>query len=313
MNERIFEILHGARTPPIGYYDPEHFNAMPKLKGFFCGHNAGKNKPRVSYGVAIRDLRMDKWCCMAPAATIEFRILLEGNYLPAELPIIISQLYDHELRITREHLSTETFRVVCRRHLLRELDDIFYGIYMFHMDSIRMIANNVFEERKMHTLYGDICQLGFPKGRGAHDETPLQSALRELGEETGIRICTVGKGGREWFWERVEMNLCGETHIGFLFQEPVVHTHVDITGKAFKTLIWIVHTNLPRTLTDVDIPVIHSLTPHEVGAIGWHPSMYCSRFSRVKELFHKVWLMSEDMKNITTTVDEDSSVMVIDE
>lgn len=300
MNERIYEIISGLRTSPVSYYDQGHLLKKPGLKGFFCNHTSGKNKPRVSYGVAVRDLNMDKWCCIIPASTIEFRILLEGNYIPAELPIIISQLYDSELKIVKEVLSSETFKVVCRRILFRELSPLFYGIYSSHMESIRMISNHVYEERKMQTVYADVCQLGFPKGRGGYDEIPIQSALRELKEETGVKIhLDDSYKDNEWFWEKVGIELNGFNTEGTLYREPVVHTHIDISGKAFKTLIWVVHTRLPKEITDNDIAIANTTTPHEVGSIGWHSSVYCTRFSRVKELFHKVWLMSEDIKNIS--------------
>lgn len=300
MNERIYEMISGMRTPPASYYEAEHLYSHGELRGFFCNHVSGKIKPRISYGVAIRDLNMDKWCCVAPGATIEFRILLEGNYIPAELPLIISQLYDHELRMVKEIIGLETYRVICRKILFRELSELYYAIYYSHMQTITMIAGNVYEERKMHSIYADVCQLGFPKGRGGFSEPPLESAFRELREETGIQILLDKKPEqKEWFWEQVTIKLGESSRRAILFREPVIHTHVDISGRAFKTFIWIIHTRLPKEVTDVDLAISNATTPHEVSSISWHPSIFCARFSRVKELFHKSWLVSEDVKHIT--------------
>jgi hypothetical protein len=300
MNERIYEMISGMRTPSINYYEPEYIYKHPELRGFFCNQISGRTKPRISYGVAIRDLTMDKWCCVAPGATIEFRILLEGNYIPAELPLIISQLYDGELRDIKEPICFEAFKTICRRVLFRDVSELCYAIYHNHMQTITMIANNAYEERKMHSVYADVCQLGFPKGRGGPNEIPLDSAFRELREETGIHV-VLDKGRQldEWFWESVHVKIGDAIHNGILFREPVIHTHVDMSGKAFKTFVWMIHTRLPKDVTDVDLAIANITTPHEVSSVGWHPSIFCSRFSRVKELFHKVWITSEDIKNIT--------------
>lgn len=300
MNERVCEIARGLRTPLNSYYDQGYMARHPELRGFYCNSFSGKNKPKISYGIAIRDLTMDKWCCLVPASTIEFRILLEGNYSPAELPLMISQMYDNEIKIVKENITFETFKVICRKILLRELSELYYAIYCSHMETVRMIAGHVFEERKMQTIYADVCQLGFPKGRGGYDEPPIQSALRELKEETGIKvIMDKQENTDEWFWEKVKIVVNGIEKEGCLFKEPVVHTHLDMSGKAFKTFIWVIHVKLPKEITDNDIALENASTPNEVGSIGWHSSVYCARFSRVKELFHKVWLMSEDIKNIS--------------
>ena len=158
-------------------------------------HNtlSAENKPRlllsaqftrrsiVSYGVMLYARDTGRWLLVQRKHSVEFILLLRGNYRYSHLPIITTHL-------TRDEAQTLAFLIssgplTYSRYLERiglevSSSDHGYSQLKTHSSTLRVLLGNVaHHEAPLWT---------WPKGRCEIGESPFSSAKREFEEETGV-------------------------------------------------------------------------------------------------------------------------------
>ena len=292
----IFRILYGDDTPKLCLQP-------------MCIQFTPKQKPKVSYGIAFHNLGTNAWFVMEPRTTIEMRSIIRGLYTPASLPIILDQLYDEELEFLAQVTYETDFDEVFKKYYGGSWKDSHHiklarVCWIKNWREIREMATKLIAFRKRVA-----CELpsqrGFPKGRPVDDELPFATAIREVGEETDIKILfentqtinqlgrslkplgarhtEIGRSQLHWVDCLIDFPNGIEEYVqAYICREPVCHVHSDITGRVYKTVLWICAFNLP------DDPIVE-ISPHnyETRAGLWLEEDELFSTSRVWELAHK--------------------------
>lgn len=255
-NERLVEMIKGQRPNVFSYLFSAHNDSVPKRS--ICMQYNFKQKPRTSYGIALYDTSTNKWYVIQPKFTIEMRSIIFGMYNESLLPFLLEQLYDDELDLLINHASNfrELYKLVNGAYPSCE---IYESIFKDNNDVIHRLCLRLKHIRHQRL----ICQYIYPKGRPLTNELIFQTAKRELEEETNVKIVFHGnylteknlsKGSlihsiiqqntKSTHWEpcdlQIPLNNGGYLTLSAnICREYVSHLHSDITGKIYKTTVWI--------------------------------------------------------------------------
>jgi 8-oxo-dGTP pyrophosphatase MutT (NUDIX family) len=257
-NERLVEMVRGKRDNVFGIMYDE-VESIPKNP--ICVQYNYKQKPKSSFGIAFHNVRTKKWFVVEPTLTIEMRLLLQGTYSMNLIPFLVEQLYRSELEaiISYDGKFPEFYksleRVMPRSKLAETIWNSTYP-------TLLEMAKRMLAYRE-HTGNQE-SQYIFPKGRPDDSEVFFLTALREVEEETGIKVLfenpdisvrQLSRHGhvsgladvfgndqtvKQKFWEYCRLNIPGIPLVdGYVCKEYVSHTHSDMTGKMYKTTLWV--------------------------------------------------------------------------
>ena len=316
-NERLVEMLRGKRGDIFDILYPEE-SPKPVLPPLCMQYNL-RQKPKSSYGIAFYNVKTRRWFMIEPRTTIEMRSIVRGFYSPTSLAFLIDQLYEEELEYLSELEGPETFEKTFSTYYSMSMKDDFQTriartFWKRDWGMIRELCRRLRDYKRDHPEHS-VMQRIFPKGRPLDGEPPLTAAIRELTEETGIKIIfenpniaiknlTRGCGGmvsrttvdpddpfntilvpRSGFWESCCIDFHGgmeELIQGYICKEFVTHYHSDINGRIYKTSLWICAFDLDE---DPEIP----LDPSNYESRGgkWVDENELRTTSRVSELSQK--------------------------
>ena len=181
-NERLVEMIRGKRENifHILYNNPQEVPDVP-----LCVQYNFKQKPKTSFGIAFHNIRTKKWFVVEPAMTIEMKLLLQGHYNDNLVPFLIEQLYDSELQsiVSYNGCFPEFYQkltgVYPANKLMEALWEKEYRRIISMAERMLMFrAESGFVES----------QYVFPKGRPDESESYFVTAIREVEEETGIKV-----------------------------------------------------------------------------------------------------------------------------
>lgn len=256
-NERLVEMVRGKRENVFGimYDDVDRIPKQPICVQYNC-----KQKPKTSFGVAFHNVRTKKWFVVEPALTIEMRLLLQGTYSVNLLPFLVEQLFETELEaiVSYDGNFQDFYKSLEGIHPRSRLAESLWNAGYPELEEMakRMLAFR----GQTGTLES---QYIFPKGRPNDSEVFFLTAVREVEEETGIRILfenpdvSVRQLSRQnlftapgdaftdiavkqKYWEHCRINIPGNELVdGYVCKEYVSHTHSDMTGKMYKTTLWV--------------------------------------------------------------------------
>lgn len=184
-NERLVEMIRGKRDNifDIIYDDPKQIPDNP-----LCVQYNYRQRAKTSYGVAFYNIRTKKWFVVEPYTTIEMRMLVQGYYTANTIPFMVEQLFDSELDLIISYHRGK-------------FADFYSKVY-----GTDTITKNVLIERIWEMNFPLICETAkrikayrlqrgvkesqyiFPKGRPCESEAYFSTALREVEEESRIRI-----------------------------------------------------------------------------------------------------------------------------
>jgi hypothetical protein len=266
-NERLVEMVRGKRENvfDIVYDDVEKIPRQP-----VCVQYNHKQKPKSSFGIAFHNVRTKKWFVVEPALTIEMRLLLQGTYSATLVPFLIEQLFQSELEAIVSYDGNfrefyKSLEGVLPKSRLAE------SIWNAEYSRLQEMAKRILAYRQQVNAYES--QYIFPKGRPDDSEVFFLTAIREVEEETGIKILfenpdiSVRQLSRQSFlntahesftdptakqkyWEYCRISMPGGESVngqasfqslvdGYICKEFVSHVHSDMTGKMYKTTLWV--------------------------------------------------------------------------
>lgn len=310
-NERLTEMIRGKRPNIFDILYPEK-NSIRNFRPICMQYNL-RQKPKPSYGIAFYNIRTKHWFVIQPKHTIEMRSIIRGTYNESTLPLFIEQLYDEELEVLASLESPDTFQTLFDRYYGLPLKEDFHGrvsreVWEKDWEMLRDLARKCREFRAENNFR--VSQWIFPKGRPLEGEESFATARREAEEETGIRICfenphrgLVGIGGglrlpgsrddpfetdvsvRSGFWEPCYIDFpddIDELTPGFICREFISQLHSDISGRIYRTTLWICVFDLE---TDPIIPLFPE--NYETRGGKWMGEEELRVESRVTELFHR--------------------------
>jgi 8-oxo-dGTP pyrophosphatase MutT (NUDIX family) len=298
-NERLVEMVRGKRENVfnIMYDTVEQIPQQP-----VCVQYNYKQKPKTSFGIAFHNVRTKKWFVVEPALTIEMRLLLQGTYSPNLVPFLIEQLFQSELEaIVAYDGNFQEFYKSLERVLPRSR--LAETLWNAEFPNLLEMAKRMLAFRQQVT--SPESQYIFPKGRPDDSEVFFLTAVREVEEETGIKVLfenpdvsvrqlsrqTPFTGVQEMFsdipvkqkyWEYCRINIPGKPlSEGYVCKEFVSHTHSDITGKMYKTTLWIC------VFDGEDCEDIPMKSKSETRIGRWIPESELRKQFRVQELYTK--------------------------
>jgi hypothetical protein len=145
-------------------------------------HTLFQKRHFVSYGVMAWCLATRQWLLVRPSHSYSFILYVNGLYRKADLPVMISLMTVDELAILRQLLhGQKDWNEVYRGHFYNET----YALFVQTLDKLRQcLATNQGVPKTPWT---------FPKGRQEHDESVMETAIREFDEETGLSIQKIGR------------------------------------------------------------------------------------------------------------------------
>jgi len=291
-NERLVEMIRGKRENifSVLYDDRQKIPETP-----LCVQYNFKQKPKPSFGIAFHDIRTKKWFVVEPMMTIEMKLLLQGYYNVNLVPFLIEQLYDSELRdiVSYEGDFPEFYKQITGVYPANNLME---ELWKQGCSKIISMAKRMLTYRAQSGFVES--QYIFPKGRPDDSEAYFLTAVREVEEETGIKVLfenpdnsirqlsrhnvfnittppeplsvnstTYAKVAsamdlstsppqgnlyhhdtnepsmsvKQNYWEHCRVVIPGDTFAkdAYLCKEYVSHSHSDMTGKMYKTTLWI--------------------------------------------------------------------------
>lgn len=310
-NERLMEMVRGRRKNIFEVLYPEARSG----KNFrpICLQYNLRQKPKLSLGIAFYNLRTKRWFVIQPKHTIEMRSIVRGTYNESTLPLFIEQLYDEELHVLATLESPDTFQELFDRYYGTPLKEDFHArlareFWQRDWETHRDLARKCEEYRRGEGF--KTSQWIFPKGRPLEGEEPFVTARREVEEETGIRIIfenplrgqKILSGGavrsregvdpfetevsvKNGFWESCHIDFPDEIDElvpGFVCREFVSQPHSDISGRVYRTTLWI-------CVFDLETDPVVPLKPenYESRGGGWLGEDILRNESRVTELFQR--------------------------
>jgi 8-oxo-dGTP pyrophosphatase MutT (NUDIX family) len=314
LNERLTEMIRGKRKNIFDVLFTEEELSKSNLRPICIQYNL-RQKPKSSLGIAFYNIRTRNWFAIQPRHTIEMRMIIRGSFTESTLPLILEQIYDEELSVLTSLESPDTFQELFDTYYGTPLKEDFHGRLAREFWSrdwriIREQARKCAAYRRERGF--EVSQWIFPKGRPLEGEEPFNTAKREVEEETGIRILfenphsssrNLNRGGgagksytqedpfefespmRTGFWEPCHIDFPDEIEEltpGFICKEFVSQLHSDISGRVYKTTLWICVFDLE---TNPEIP----LSPQNYESRGgmWLSEERLRSQSRVLELFHR--------------------------
>lgn len=218
--------------------------------------------------------------------TIEMKLLLQGYYDENLIPFLVEQLYESELKAIisyKEGDFSEFYKSITGVYPKNRLTE---EIWEKNKGRIMTMARDM----SIYRSQSGFCesQYVFPKGRPDDSEAFFLTAVREVEEETGIRVLfenpensikrlskprnhgsfykevsvdSVSTGDdsepvscyrfkhdtatKQQYWEHCRLIIPGLHQPdnvpldGYLCKEYVTHSHSDMTGKLYKTTLWI--------------------------------------------------------------------------
>lgn len=312
-NERLTEMILGRRKNIFEILYPGEELLRKGLRPICMQYNI-RQKPKPSLGVAFYNLRTGKWLVIQPRHTIEMRSIVRGVYTESTLPLLMEQLYDDELRELADLESGDTFQKLFDRYYGTPLQEDLHnrlarGFWEKGWETLRNLARRLVAFREEGGFR--ISQWIFPKGRPLEGEEPFVTAKREVEEETGIkiifenpfkslpRVCRCGGRSRQDHhaepspetnmrvecWEPcyIDFPTDSEEFVpGFICREFVSHSHSDISGRIYKTTLWVCVFDLDY---DPEIPLMAE--NYESRGGKWLSQEELFSQSRVVGLFHK--------------------------
>lgn len=313
-NERLMEMVRGKRKNIYEVLSRGESNDFSWNRSLCMQYNL-RQKPKSSFGIAFYNLHTRKWFVIEPKHTIEMRVIIKGCYSESTLPLLIEQVYDEELEVLASLENPDSFQELFDQYYgtpLREdhLGRLAKRFWNKNWKLLREFAVRIKEYRKTEKFV--VSQMIFPKGRPLDGELPFLTAKREVEEETGIKLLFenshisikhLSKGGgysrgyseedpfdtdvslRGGFWEPCHIDFpdgVDELTHGYVCREFVSQLHSDISGRIYKTTVWICVFALE---TDPAIP----LDPKNYESRGgvWMSESELHSSCRVTELFNK--------------------------
>ena len=181
-NERLVEMIRGKRENifHVLYDDPRKIPETP-----ICVQYNFKQKPKTSFGIAFHNIRTKKWFVVEPAMTIEMKLLLQGYYNDNLIPFLIEQLYDSELQAIISYKGDFP-------EFYKRLTGVYPGSRLMEelwKQGCSKITSMVEKMLMFRDQSGFVeSQYIFPKGRPDDSEAYFLTAIREVEEETGIKV-----------------------------------------------------------------------------------------------------------------------------
>jgi len=257
-DERLIEIVRGKKNNPYEYL--REYSDIYNMEETICVQYNPKQRPVTSFGVAIYNIYQKKWMVVEPKFTIEFITLLRGAYTTHYLPFLLDQLFDTELEmILKDPEPTSTKSIPAERIYQKIHDTVFCSnsihilyksLWMDNYNLIKSISEKIVHRRR--TGEERCMQFVFPKGRSNNNESWAEAAVRELMEETGIKIMfdnptqmyhrlnsKYSTDTETNIWEPCRLNLMDKIIDGYISKLHVTHTHSTIGGKLYRTVVWI--------------------------------------------------------------------------
>lgn len=258
-DERLIEVVRGKKYNCYEYLKSHH--QIYQMDEPLCVQYNPKQRPTSSFGIAFYNIAQKKWFVVEPRFTIEFITLIKGMYTTHYLPFLMDQLYDSELELIitdpdpEDVTSTPEKRVYKHIHKLMFNTDIIQILYETmwsdNYNIILSIASSILKRRRENS---ETClQCVFPKGRAGGGETWAETAVREVFEETGIRVMFDNPGHvmerlnskhtntdqDTNIWEPCQVKFSQNVVDGYISRLHVTHTHSTMGGKMYRTVMWI--------------------------------------------------------------------------
>lgn len=137
-------------------------------------------KPIISYGLAVQAANSNRYILVQRKNSVEFILILQGNFRPSHLPVFIPLLSTTEADILINILDNEAYYI----NIMHTL-----GL-KYEPDSYEYILKNKYgiENLIYHVKPCALLEWTIPKGRSANGEDGHSCAIREFKEETELDI-----------------------------------------------------------------------------------------------------------------------------
>lgn len=258
VDERLIDLVRGKRFNVYQYLKP--FPELYHMDDPICIQYNVKQRPITSFGVAFYCAPSAKWLVVEPNFTIEFITLMKGAYTKHSLPFLMDLMYSSELQlIITDPLPNDLTDSVSKR-IYQSIHDILFftktiqvlyeTLWVDNYPLISSLARSILRKR---AETGENCMQGvFPKGRASGPEKWIETAIREVHEETGIKLNfdnpeqAIDRLSSKYIpdyeggiWEPCRLKVQEKDIDGFISKIHVTHTHSTLWGKLYRTVIWI--------------------------------------------------------------------------
>lgn len=158
----------------------------------------------VSYGVIAWCKSTNKWLLVRSKYSYAFMNYLNASYRKADVPVLIQSMTNEEISIIRQLYHNQV-----------RWEDVYHG---FHSDEVyRRYKQSRDWVRPYLNYEGTIATpWTYPKGRIEPDETPIECAIREFQEETGLNI----------------LGVCVEPY-------PITEKYISFNHVTYETKCWL--------------------------------------------------------------------------
>jgi 8-oxo-dGTP pyrophosphatase MutT (NUDIX family) len=299
-DERLIDLVRGKRFNVYEYLRP--FPQMYQMVEPICVQYNTKQRPTTSFGVAFYSAISSKWLVVEPKFTIEFISLMKGSYTKHGLPFVMEMMYTSELEMTVTDPSPDDTSNSLAKRVYKEIHDkLFYTstihilyetLWVDNYPLISSLARSILERRKQT---GEDCmQAIFPKGRACGSESWVETAIREVSEETGIKINFDNPGqamehlnskyttydNETNVWEPCRVKIQERDIDGYISKTHVTHTHSTLQGKLYRTVLWL-------CVINEDVSGFQVIENSETRSGEWIRSEDMTKRFRVQELYLK--------------------------
>lgn len=161
----------------------------------------------ISYGVIVFCPTTQRWLLVRTGLSYAFNTVLTGMFQKADIPTILSLVTPDEFTTLKSlYQGTVPFR------------SVYHGSYLRESEERWSIQRDLLRPYLQHPPAPTSTPWSFPKGRMEGVERPMEAALREYEEETGLSATDLGAP---------------------LDPEPVCESYISFDQSIYETKCWV--------------------------------------------------------------------------